>query len=128
MTIRQDSFAFVVFVAFAISAFYQAYRAALMEVPERDAFGVAMGVGFLALVGISALVLTGRRWAWWSPSSCFSSSRSVFFGIARSLRAPGWKPEPWVRPGGWREVPIWDCSSFRAHLRAEPARRASGPG
>jgi hypothetical protein len=35
-----------------------------MEVPEYDAFTVATGAAYLVFVGISALVLTDRRWAW----------------------------------------------------------------
>jgi len=53
----------VLLAAFVISALYQLYRVTLMEVPEYDAFTVATGVAYLAFVGISALVLTGRRWA-----------------------------------------------------------------
>jgi hypothetical protein len=70
MTIRQDRLAFVVLVcAFAVSALYQAYRALLMEVPEYDAFGVVTALGYVISVGISAFVLTGRRWAWWTVSA-----------------------------------------------------------
>ena len=54
--------------AFVISALYQLYRSALMEVPEYDAFTAATGAAYLAFVGISALVLTDRRWAWWAVS------------------------------------------------------------
>ena len=59
----------VLAAAFAISALYQLYRAALMEVPEYDAFTPATGVAYLAFIGISALVLTDRRWAWWVVSA-----------------------------------------------------------
>lgn len=54
--------------AFAISALYQAYRATIMEIPE-DAFTVTSGVVYTALIGISALLLTCRRWAWWLVST-----------------------------------------------------------
>ncbi len=65
LILRQSTVAFsVLLAAFVISALYQLYRATLMEVPEYDAFTVATGAAYLAFVGISALVLTGRRWAW----------------------------------------------------------------
>ena len=54
----------VLAAAFAVSALYQLYRAMLMEIPE-DAFTLTTGVIYVALVGVSALVLTDRRWAWW---------------------------------------------------------------
>lgn len=69
MTLKQSTITFgVLATAFIFSALYQAYRAALMEVSEYDAFTPAMGVAYLAFTGISALVLTGRRWAWWVVS------------------------------------------------------------
>jgi hypothetical protein len=55
----------VLATAFASSALYQLYRATPMEIPEYDAFTVVTGAAYLVFVGISALVLTGRRWAWW---------------------------------------------------------------
>jgi hypothetical protein len=54
--------------AFVISALYQLYRSALMEIPEYDAFTVATGIIYAALIGVSALVLSARRWAWWVVS------------------------------------------------------------
>jgi hypothetical protein len=54
--------------AFVISALYQLYRSALMEVPEYDAFTLTTGIVYAAFIGVSALVLTGRRWAWWIVS------------------------------------------------------------
>jgi len=54
--------------AFAISALYQAYRATVMEIPE-DAFTVSTGASYAALVGVSALLLTRKRWAWWVVSA-----------------------------------------------------------
>src|SRR5215203_7058200 len=54
--------------AFVISAFYQLYRSALMEVPEYDAFTPTTGIVYAAFIGVSALVLTDRRWAWWIVS------------------------------------------------------------
>jgi hypothetical protein len=54
--------------AFVISAVYQLYRSALMEVPEYDAFTLTTGNVYAAFIGVSALVLTDRRWAWWIVS------------------------------------------------------------
>ncbi|HEV2124969.1 MAG TPA: hypothetical protein VGW38_19650 [Chloroflexota bacterium] len=54
--------------AFVISALYQAYRATIMEIPE-DAFTVTSGAGYAAFVGVSALLLTRKRWAWWAVSA-----------------------------------------------------------
>ena len=64
MILKQSTVTFgVLAAAFAISALYQLYRAALMEVPEYDAFTPATGAAYLGFIGISALVLTDRRWA-----------------------------------------------------------------
>jgi hypothetical protein len=66
LILKQSTVTFgVLAAAFAISALYQLYWAALMEVPEYDAFTPATGAAFLGFIGISALVLTDRRWAWW---------------------------------------------------------------
>jgi hypothetical protein len=54
--------------AFGISALYQLYRSAVMEVPQYDAFTLTTGVVYASLIGVSALVLTNRRWAWWVVS------------------------------------------------------------
>ena len=51
--------------ALAVSPIYQAYRAMLDEI-SYDAYTPMIGVVYLAFVGISALVLTERRWAWWT--------------------------------------------------------------
>ena len=51
--------------ALAVSPIYQAYRAMLDEI-SYDAYTPMIGVLYLAFVGISALVLTERRWAWWT--------------------------------------------------------------
>lgn len=70
MILKQSTVTFgVLAAAFAISALYQLYRAALMEVPEYDAFTPATGAAYLGFIGISALVLTDRRWAWWVVSA-----------------------------------------------------------
>ncbi len=69
MILKQNTLTFNVLVAaFAVSALYQAYRALLDEIPKYDAFTPMTGVGYLAFVGISALVLTDTRWAWWVVS------------------------------------------------------------
>lgn len=69
MILKQNTLTFGVLVAaFAVSALYQAYRAMLNEVPEYDAFTPMTGVVYLAFVGISALVMTDRCWAWWVVS------------------------------------------------------------
>jgi hypothetical protein len=66
MILKQNTLTLGVLVAaFAVSALYQAYRAMLNEVPEYDAFTPMTGVVYLAFVGISALVMTDRCWAWW---------------------------------------------------------------
>jgi hypothetical protein len=54
--------------AFVISAVYQLYRSALMEVPQYDAFTLVTGIVYASFIGVSALVLTDRRWAWWVVS------------------------------------------------------------
>jgi hypothetical protein len=67
MILKQSTLTFGVLAsAFVVSALYQAYRAMLYEVPRYDAFTLMYGVAYLAFVGISALVLTDRRWAWWT--------------------------------------------------------------
>ncbi len=63
-TLRQSTATFGILAsAFAISALYQAYRGTLMEIPE-DAFTATTALIYAALVGVSALVLTDKRWAW----------------------------------------------------------------
>jgi uncharacterized membrane protein YgdD (TMEM256/DUF423 family) len=70
LILKQSTVTFgVLAAAFAISALYQLYRVALMEVPEYDVFTPATGAAFLGSIGISALVLTDRRWAWWVVSA-----------------------------------------------------------
>ena len=54
--------------AFVISAVYQLYRSAFMEVAQYDAFTLTTGIVYASLIGVSALVLTSRRWAWWVVS------------------------------------------------------------
>jgi hypothetical protein len=54
--------------AFVISAVYQLYRSAFMEIPQYDAFTLTTAVVYASLIGVSALVLTNRRWAWWVVS------------------------------------------------------------
>jgi hypothetical protein len=49
--------------AFVISAVYQLYRSAFMET-QYDAFTLTTGIVYASLIGVSALVLTNRRWAW----------------------------------------------------------------
>jgi len=69
MILKQNTLTFgVLTAAFAVSALYQAYRAMLAEVPEYDVFTPMTGVIYLAFVGISALVMTDRYWAWWVVS------------------------------------------------------------
>jgi hypothetical protein len=67
--LKQNTLTFgVLTAAFAVSALDQAYRAMLDEVPEYDAFTPMTGVAYLTFVGISALVVTDRCWAWWVVS------------------------------------------------------------
>ena len=69
MILKQNTLTLgVLTAAFAVSALYQAYRAMLAEVPEYDVFTPMTGVIYLAFVGISALVMTDRYWAWWVVS------------------------------------------------------------
>lgn len=69
MILKQNTLTFSVLVtAFAVSALYQVYRAMLNEIPKYDAFTPMTGAGYLAFVGISALVLPDTRWAWWVVS------------------------------------------------------------
>jgi hypothetical protein len=69
MALKQSTVTFgVLLAAFAISALYQVYRATLMENPGYDAFTPVTGASYLSFIGISALVLTDRRWAWWVVS------------------------------------------------------------
>jgi hypothetical protein len=53
--------------AVVISAVYQLYRSAFMEI-QYDAFTLTTAVVYASLIGVSALVLTNRRWAWWVVS------------------------------------------------------------
>ncbi len=63
-TLRQSTATFGLLAsAFLISALYQAYRGTIMEIPE-DAFTATTALIYAALVGVSALVLTDKRWAW----------------------------------------------------------------
>jgi len=65
MVLRHHIVAFwVLAVAFVISAVYQLYRSTFMEIPRYDAFTPTTGVAYACLIGVSALVLTDRRWAW----------------------------------------------------------------
>jgi hypothetical protein len=66
MVLRHHIVAFwTLAVALVISAVYQLYRSAFMEIPRYDAFTPTTGLVYASLIGISALVLTDRRWAWW---------------------------------------------------------------
>ena len=63
-TLRQSTATFGILAsAFAISALYQAYRGTIMEIPD-DAFTPTTVLIYAAFVGVSALVLTDKRWAW----------------------------------------------------------------
>ncbi|MBA2345674.1 MAG: hypothetical protein H0V83_11400 [Rubrobacter sp.] len=69
MKLKQNTLTFgILAAAFVFSAAYQLYRATLMQVPD-DAFTVGTGFAYAIFVGISALVLTDRRWAWWMISA-----------------------------------------------------------
>src|SRR3712207_5896633 len=69
MVLRHHIVAFwTLAAAFVISAVYQLYRSAFMEIPEYDAFTLTTGIVYASLIGVSALVLTNRRWAWWVVS------------------------------------------------------------
>ena len=54
--------------ALVISAVYQLYRSAFVEIPEYDSFTLTTAVVYASLIGVSALVLTDRSWAWWVVS------------------------------------------------------------
>ena len=54
--------------ALVISAVYQLYRSAFNEIPRYDAFTLTTSVVYASLIGVSALVLTDRSWAWWVVS------------------------------------------------------------
>jgi hypothetical protein len=69
MVLRHHIVAFwVLALAFVVSAVYQLYRSAFMEIPRYDAFTPTTGVTYACLIGVSALVLTDKRWAWWVVS------------------------------------------------------------
>jgi hypothetical protein len=69
MVLRHHIVAFWTLVlAFVISAVYQLYRSAFMEIPRYDAFTPTTGAAYACLIGVSALVLTDKRWAWWVVS------------------------------------------------------------
>lgn len=69
-TFEQSTLTFgVLAVAFAVSILYQLYRATLMEIPEYDAFTLTTGIGYALCIGVCALVLTDRLWAWWIVSA-----------------------------------------------------------
>jgi hypothetical protein len=78
MTIKHHVLAFgVLAAAFAASALFQLYRSMLMEVPEYDAFTVTTAFAYATFVGVSALVLTDRLWAWWLVSALVLALLSV---------------------------------------------------
>jgi hypothetical protein len=65
MVLRHHIVAFwTLAAALVISAVYQLYRSAFMEIPRYDAFTPTTGVVYASFIGVSALVLTARRWAW----------------------------------------------------------------
>ena len=69
MVLRHHIMAFwTLAAAFVILAVYQLYRSAFMEVPRYDAFTLTTGIIYASFIGVSALVLTARRWAWWVVS------------------------------------------------------------
>ena len=69
MVLRHHIVAFrTLAAAFVISAVYQLYRSAFMEIPEYDSFTLTTAVVYASLIGVSALVLTDRHWAWWVVS------------------------------------------------------------
>ncbi len=70
MTLKHGPVAFgVLTAALAISALYELYRATVVrEVPEFDVFNPLAGLFYVACVGVSALILTDERWAWWVVS------------------------------------------------------------
>jgi hypothetical protein len=69
MVLRHHIVAFwVLALAFVVSAVYQLYRSAFMQIPRYDAFTPTTCVAYACLIGVSALVLTDKRWAWWVVS------------------------------------------------------------
>jgi hypothetical protein len=69
MVLRHHIVAFrTLAAALVISALYQLYRSVFMEIPEYDSFSLTTGVVYASLIGVSALVLTDRSWAWWVVS------------------------------------------------------------
>ena len=65
MVIRHHIVAFrTLAAALVISAVYQLYRSAFMEVPRYDSFTLTTAVVYASLIGVSSLVLSDRSWAW----------------------------------------------------------------
>ena len=65
MILKHNTLTFgILAAAFVVSALYQLFRSMVMEVPKYDAFTLTTGMTYAVFVGISALVLTDRRWAW----------------------------------------------------------------
>jgi hypothetical protein len=88
--------------AFTISALYQAYRAMLMEIPE-DAFTLTTGLSYAAMAGLATLVLTGKRWAWWSTSVLVLS----LLGIATFFYFPDVATVRDMGPIDWLESTLY---------------------
>src|SRR3712207_1449087 len=65
MVLRHHIVAFrTLAAALVISAVYQLYRSAFMEIPEYDSFTLTTAVVYASLIGVSSLVLTDKSWAW----------------------------------------------------------------
>jgi hypothetical protein len=100
--------------ASVIFALYQLYRSALMEVPEYDSFTVTTGIIYAAFIGVSALVLTDRRWSWWIASVLtlllLSLGISWYYPVVVSARIEAGA----MGPVGWLEGSIYTGLLFVA--------------
>jgi hypothetical protein len=78
-----------------------------MEVPEYDSFTVTMGIIYAAFIGVSALVLTDRRWSWWIVSVLvlllLSLGISWYYPVVVSARIRARA----MGPVGWLEGSIY---------------------
>jgi hypothetical protein len=98
--------------AFVISALYQLYRSALMEIPDYDAFTLTTGIVYASFIGVSALVLADRRWAWWVVSVLVILLLLVgvfwYYPVVVPARIEVGR---WAWSDGLKAVSIWACSS-----------------
>ena len=133
MILKQNTLTLgVLAAAFAISALYQLYRATLMELPEYDAFTASTAVAYAAFVGVSALVLTDRRWAWGIVSALVFAMLSLSVLWYYPVVVPARIEAGAMGPVGWLEASVYlgllFVAGFVCTLRLLGARLAPKKG